>query len=122
MNKKITAGFVAVVAGGALVLTVPAFAESHPPPPEHGHIMLIGANEAELTYRKCVDLAASQALRLNAHHNHVHTGRAGEALAGAGNFVIPTEDFLPPELQGLGILPTDCAGVDAWLESLGEED
>lgn len=120
MNKKITAGVAAVAAGAALVLTVPAFAEGHPPPTEHGHIILIGANEANFTYRKCVDLAAGRALRLNAHHGHLHTGRAGEALWGAGNFVVPTEDILPPELQGLGILPADCAGVDAWLETLRE--
>lgn len=118
MNKKITAGLAAVAAGAALVVTVPAFAEGHPPPPEHNHMLLIGVNEAELTYRKCVDLAAGKALRLNAHHDHLHTGQAGQALRGAGHFVLPSERILPPHLQGLGILPANCAGVDAWLEGL----
>jgi hypothetical protein len=118
MNKKMRTGLAAVVAGSALMLTAPtSFAHEHPTP-EHGHIMLIGANEADFTYRKCVDLAAGKALRLNAHHAHIHTGRAGAALERAGNLVIPTEDILPEELQGLGILPADCAGVDAFLDVL----
>jgi hypothetical protein len=119
MKKRIGTGLAALVAGSALMLTAPAFAQGHPQPFKHGHIMLIGADPVEMTYRKCVDLAGGNALRLNAHHAHIHTGRAGQALEKAGNFVIPTEDILPEELQGTGMLPANCAGVDAWLANMG---
>ena len=48
------------------------------------------------TYRKCVDLANNWALPWNAHHEHVHTGKAGEALRDkAGHVPIPTAPFSP---------------------------
>lgn len=116
MKRKVGAGLAAVAVGAALSLAGPAVADS--PPPRHGHILLLGANEAELTYRKCVDLAGGRHVPLHAHHANLHRGRAGMAMDRAGHAVIPTEHILPPDLQGLGILPANCAGVDAWLEGL----
>jgi hypothetical protein len=47
--------------------------------------------------RKCVDLAAGEALLLTAHHQHVHFGTAGEALfTHAGNVVVPGAPFPEP--------------------------
>ena len=43
-----------------------------------------------ITYHKCVDLASNRALKLNAHHDHLHFGRAGEAQRKAGHLVVPT--------------------------------
>ena len=86
-----TAGSVAVVAT--------ASADEHEPFPEHGHMLLLDAtlefvdDEPVVTYGKCRDLAAGQALGLNAHHEHLHFGRAGEAQRTAGNVVVPTAPF-----------------------------
>jgi len=44
----------------------------------------------QVTYLKCIDLAAGQHLRLNAHHEHLHFGRAGVAQQTAGNVIVPT--------------------------------
>ena len=83
-----TAGSVAVVAT--------ASADEHEPFPEHGHMLLLDASlefvddEPVVSYAKCRDLAAGQALPLNAHHDHLHFGRAGEAQQVAGNVVVPT--------------------------------
>jgi hypothetical protein len=47
-------------------------------------------------FRKCVDLAAGRKLPLNAHHAHLHTGRAGEALfEKAGHVVVPGAPLTP---------------------------
>ena len=63
-------------------------------PPVHPHMLVLGleldGDGEPVGFRKCVDLAAGQALPLNAHHAHAHTGRAGNALATrAGHFVVP---------------------------------
>ncbi len=79
-------------------------------PPKHGHVLLLGVNEADLTYRKCIDL---KPVELRAHHSSVHTGRAGQALARAGHFVLPTSEIDPD--SGL---PENCAGVDDWIAGL----
>ncbi len=43
-----------------------------------------------------MDLAAGRALPLNAHHAHMHTGRAGEAIARTETkFVVPTAGLTP---------------------------
>jgi hypothetical protein len=49
----------------------------------------------EVSYDKCVELAAGKILRGTAHHHSVHRGTAGEALAAAGNVVIPLVPFGP---------------------------
>lgn len=106
--KRIAAAVLAtglVVAGASA-----ASAEGHVPEefPEHGHVLLIGADvdvEAEqlIGVRKCVDLAAGNALPLVSHHEHVHFGRANEALmARTKNLVIPTAPLTPW---------TDCASL-----------
>lgn len=118
--KKIGAGVVAAVAvtGAAWGLAATSGADG---PPPHGHIMLLHVDEEELTYRKCVDLAAGRAVPTHAHHANLHVGRAGIALTRAGHAVIPTESILPPELHGKLYLPASCAEVDAWIETLREE-
>ena len=66
--------------------------------PPHGHMLVQGVEGTPeaFTYRKCVDLAAGQALPLNAQHEHLHTGTAGEALfAYAGHVAFPTAPFTP---------------------------
>lgn len=81
-----------------LALAVPALVGANGEPPPHGHMLVLGVEEGPTgpTYRKCVDLAHNQALPLNAHHAHVHTGNAGEALANkAGHFAIPTAPYSP---------------------------
>lgn len=80
-----------------LVLAVPAFAQAGPP--VHGHILLLGlefdAGGEPVGYRKCVNIANNNALRLQAHHHTIHQGRAGEALWNAGNAVVPTHPLIP---------------------------
>lgn len=81
-----------------------ASAEEHGQPwPEHGHIMLLHAEwtgvgsqgTLEITsYKKCVDLAGGNK-NDRAHHTTIHTGRAGQALAGAGHLVLPTTGITP---------------------------
>lgn len=75
-----------------------AVADEHPP--EHPHALVLGvvlddSGEVPVSVRKCVDLAANRALPLNSHHAHSHTGRAGEALWGAGNAVVPLAPLTP---------------------------
>lgn len=87
------------------MMTGVSAADEHPgDTPEHGHIRLLhatwtgpgfGPATHVLSYRKCVDLAAGKALPLQAHHNTVHTGRAGKALRGAGHLTIPTSPLTP---------------------------
>jgi hypothetical protein len=78
--------------------------EEHGDPPEHGHIRLlhatgtgpgVGPGTEVLSYRKCIDLANGKALPMQAHHHTVHTGRAGQALRGAGHLTIPTAPLTP---------------------------
>ncbi len=46
--------------------------------------------EEPVGFRDCIDLASSQVIPRNAHHEHLHTGQAGVAQFGAGNLVVPT--------------------------------
>ena len=91
---------VATAAAAALAVPAnPAAADEHEAPapiPPHPHLLVIGAEvdfsgeePVLLDYRRCVDIAANQALPLNAHHEHVHFGRAGEALMQAGHLFVP---------------------------------
>ena len=111
MNRRLT--LAAVTATAALVVAAApmAAADSHEEPgaiPPHPHLLLIGANLSEegVTYRKCIDIAANQALPLNAHHEHVHFGRAGEALMGAGHLFVPAA-------PAFNLPWTDCASFGA---------
>jgi hypothetical protein len=79
------------------------------PPPPHGHVLLLGLQfdgEGEVIgFRTCVDLANGRALRINAHHDHLHTGRAGAAVARAGHAVVPNSPLTPWN---------DCAELKAY--------
>lgn len=72
--------------------------------PPHPHILLIdadlefdeNANPPLIVndFKECVDIAANQTLRLNAHHEHFHFGTAGDALRETtGNFPLPAAPF-----------------------------
>jgi hypothetical protein len=113
---------VALAAAAATALTVAAgpaaVADQHEPPPipPHPHLLLVGAEvdfsgevPVLLDYVRCVDVAANRALPLNAHHEHVHFGRAGEALTSAGHLFIPAAPAFD--------LPwTDCASFLAIFD------
>jgi hypothetical protein len=78
---------------------VPALSQEFP---EHPHMLILDLELDEqgepVGFRKCIDLAANQALPLNAHHEHVHFGTAGEALfEHAGHVVVPAAPFPDPE-------------------------
>ncbi len=87
---------------------------------EHGHMLLIAPEivfdgfPVVTKVRKCVDLAANQALPLNAHHTHVHFGNANVALIEhAGNWVFPVAPFGQPAL-GFEVPWEDCASFLAF--------
>jgi len=90
--KRIITLFAVLAMMTGLFATAASAAEHIPP---HGHMLVLGVEfgPAGPTYRKCVDLANNQALRLNAHHAHLHFGRAGEAQLAAGHVVVPTTPF-----------------------------
>ena len=95
--RRIRNGIVALAVVGALGVSAMASANGEPPP--HGHMLILGlefGGPTEITYKKCVDLANNQALPLNAHHEHLHTGNAGEALfTKAGHAGVPTAPYSP---------------------------
>jgi hypothetical protein len=98
-----------VVLGGAAFLSgVSAQGEL----PEHAHLLVLGFEVEEgfvVDFRKCVELAAGQALPLKTQHAHVHFGTANLMLqTRAGNAVVPTAPF--------PFVPwDDCAGLRAAL-------
>jgi hypothetical protein len=86
--------------------------------PDHPH-MLVQAPDlgvvfiddapflAVIGWRQCVDLAGGRNVPLRAHHDGVHTGRAGEALfANANIWVVPGAPLTPW---------ADCAALTAAL-------
>lgn len=91
---------VAAAAAVALALSVgfsagPAASQEFP---EHGHLFLTGLEFDEsgepVGFKKCRELANGQALPLNAHHEHLHFGTAGEAQnERAGNTAVPLAPF-----------------------------
>ena len=105
--KRIAAltGVLALLMAGGLASS----SEDAHGPVEHGHVLVLGLQfdgDGNPSIRKCVDLANGRALRNNAHHDHLHTGRAGEAVGGAGHAVIPTAP-LP------GVPWSNCAELKA---------
>ena len=113
--RRMTALLAAIIMALAM-MTLSAGADEHIP--EHGH-MLVQRPEigivtiddvdfiAAVGARKCVDLAAGQALHLGAHHERVHFGTAGQMLdTKAGHAVVPTAPFSPWD---------DCAALEAAL-------
>ena len=117
MSKRITATLAAMLLAIGL-LAAPAAASDHSghEVPPHGHMLLlhatwtgpgVGPGTMPTSYARCVDLAAGR--NNAAHHDTVHTGRAGQALRGAGHLVVPTfavpncealAKFLPPTPRG----------------------
>ncbi len=117
MRTRITATLAAMLLAVGL-LAAPAAASGHGghEVPPHGHVLLlhatwtgpgVGPGTMPTSYARCIDLAAGQ--NIAAHHDTVHTGRAGQALRGAGHLVVPTFGFdgcaelarlLPPTPRG----------------------
>jgi len=96
-----------------------ASAQDRPPPFDqpHTHALLIGVDVDWVIpppglppyvingFDRCVEVAGGRPVPLEAHHDRVHFGRAGEALVGAGNLVVP-----------LGILGfASCAELESAL-------
>jgi hypothetical protein len=95
--RRIGKGLLALFLVGA-VAAVPAGASADGGPAPHGHMLVLGVEfgPAGVTYQKCVDVANNQALPLHAHHDRLHTGRAGDALReNAGHFPVPTAPLTP---------------------------
>ena len=111
-----TAALLAAIATALAVTTLSAGADEHIP--EHGHMLVQRPEFGVITIdnvdylaavgaRRCVDLAAGQALHLGAHHERVHFGTAGEMLESkAGQAVVPTAPFSPWE---------NCTALEAAL-------
>jgi hypothetical protein len=120
MKKRLIGG--AVAAAGVLTMAMPASAHEHGMPehevPEHGHVLLLHVDEAEFTYRKCIDLPSGRGNSWKAHHYGIHTGTAGRALARAGHAVVPTNELI----GGAPFLPANCADVDRWVDLLKSAD
>ena len=97
-----------MVVVGLAVVVMPTQAQ----PPLHGHILVQrlefnAAGDLLVGFNKCVDLAANQALRLNAHHAHIHTGGTGVSFGGeSGHAVAPVAPLTPW---------TDCADFETYL-------
>jgi hypothetical protein len=97
----------ALVAAMALIGSTTAGPADASELPEHGHVMLIGAvwtgsgpSTDVQSYERCVDLANGRALKNHAHHAHLHTGVAGNAVKKSGHLVIPTAPLAPDWLTG----------------------
>lgn len=83
---------------GLVLIAVPAPGQDFDP---HPHAFVLGVEFDEfgepVDYHKCIDLAAGQRLPLNAHHEHMHFGTAGEMLSvKAGHVVVPMAPFPEP--------------------------
>ena len=102
MKRRLRSIVVAGAVGGTLIgaaaLAAPASAQEFEP---HPHMLVLGieldASGEPVGFRKCVDLAAGEALPLNAQHQHVHFGTAGVMLfEKAGNVAVPGAPFPAP--------------------------
>ncbi len=83
-----------------MAMATPAAAQE-PEFEPHPHMLVIGlefdASGEPVGFRKCVDLAANNPLTLEAHHQRVHFGNAGEMLfSKAGHVVVPGAPFPEP--------------------------
>ena len=90
--------FVVLVVLSLMTLAVPAVAQQLE---RHPHMLVLGLEIDEsgepVGFRKCVDIAASRRLPLNAHHEHLHTGSAGEMLfTKAGHVLVPGAPYPAP--------------------------
>jgi hypothetical protein len=104
---------VGVLAAASLVLMLagPVAAQVEPhghmlvQHPEFGVVLVDGEPWFGVTsIRKCVDLAAGRHLPLHAHHDTIHTGKAGVMLAERADIhIVPTFEF------------ANCAELEAAL-------
>lgn len=90
---------ISVLAVGSLALVIPAAGQEDFEP--HPHMLVLGVEFDEtgepVAFKKCIDLAANQALPLTAHHEHMHFGTAGVALFdNAGHVAVPGAPFPAP--------------------------
>jgi hypothetical protein len=83
-----------------VVVAIPAAAEEEIPP--HPHMLLQRPEIDFATFtlvgvKQCVDLASNQALPLNSHHEHIHTGSTGVSFGGgeSGHLVFPAAPLVP---------------------------
>lgn len=118
MKKQLAA---VMAATGMMFATVSIAQADEHIPPEHAHVLVTGVetNDAGFpfgttSYRKCHELAAGQALKLNAHHESIHTGTAGYGnydvgITRAGNFVVPLAPFTNL---------ADCDEVESFLNAV----
>ena len=117
MRRIVLVVAILAVLSVGLVGTALAGPDHDSPFEPHGHVLVLGVVVDEfdepVSIRKCVDLAANQALPLNAHHVHVHFGQAGEALARSGNFVVPVAPFPAP--FDSPVPWTDCESLLAFF-------
>jgi hypothetical protein len=110
--RKSTAAVGSGLMAASMLAAGPALADGHQTTPLHGHMLVLGiefAGETPVGFRKCVDVANSKALRLNSHHDHLHTGRAGQALFAAGHVTVPTAPLTAW---------ANCAELEAWFHSM----
>jgi hypothetical protein len=114
-----TARLAAVLLAISILFTqIPSIAGAQATP-EHGHVLLIGADFSENPnypdqpgprlfihdYERCVDLANGQRLANHVHHESIHTGTAGQAIeTRTGNLVVPLDPITPF---------TGCAHINA---------
>lgn len=87
-----------VLVVGLVLIAVPAPGQDFDP---HPHALVLGVELDEfgepVGFHKCIDLAAGQRLPLNAHHEHMHVGTAGQMLfLKAGHVVVPMAPFPAP--------------------------
>lgn len=103
MRRGLTLALAALLAMGLLAGAALAAGHNGDGPPPHPHMLLQQVeidpdmfDHGALTgFRRCVDLAANRPVPNHAHHNHIHTGRAGMALANAGHAVVPGAPLTP---------------------------
>jgi hypothetical protein len=111
--RKSTAAVGSALMAASMLAAGPALADGgHQTTPLHGHMLVLGIQfdgDTPVGFRKCVDVASSKALKLNAHHDHLHTGRAGEALFAAGHLAVPTAPITAW---------ANCAELEAWFYSM----
>jgi hypothetical protein len=90
-------GLIAAAGLAVGLQAAPAASQEIPP---HPHMLVLGLQLDEtgepVSFRRCVDLAAGRTLPLNAHHAHIHTGKAGQALfERAGHLAVPGAPVTP---------------------------
>lgn len=97
MKRTIAGLAVGALALSGLVAAGTASSQEGPPRHSHAHVtgVVVDENDEPVSFRKCKELANNQALPLNSHHEHIHTGRAGEAQWQAGNVVVPLAPLTP---------------------------